>query len=69
MDADEILEGLTQEERLELLRRLIQDAERPRVEELSTEERLERLESIVAFGPMRWRGRRWHHAYGWHCCD
>lgn len=62
MDTEKILEGLTQEERLELLERLIQSTDQPREEELSVEQRLERLESLAGFGPERWRGRR--HGFG-----
>lgn len=72
MDAEKILEGLSREERLELLERLIQGAERAHEEELSTEERLERLEALVDWGPWRWRwGRHGHRApwrAGWAGC-
>jgi hypothetical protein len=57
MDTEKILEGLTQEERLELLERLIQSTDQPREENLSVEQRLERLESLIGFGPGH---RRWH---------
>jgi len=72
MDAEKILEGLSQEERLELLERLIQGAERAHEEELSTEERLERLESLVGWGPWRrrWGRRRYRGPWraGCPCC-
>ena len=59
MDTEKILEGLSQEERLELLERLIQGAERAHEESLGSEERLERLESLAGWGPWHWRwGRR-----------
>lgn len=68
MEGEKILEGLSQEERLELLERLIQGAERAREENLTIEERLERLESSGDWGPWRW-GRRayrgpWQPAWG-----
>jgi len=53
MDTEKILEGLTQEERLELLEHLIQSTDKPREEDLSVEQRLERLESLIGFGPER----------------
>ncbi|MFQ5408317.1 MAG: hypothetical protein ACE5FI_07860 [Anaerolineales bacterium] len=67
MEAEKILEGLTQEERLELLERLIQGAAQAREESLSTEERVERLEeSLWGGGPGRARrGRRFSGAPGW----
>ncbi|GMQ78577.1 MAG: hypothetical protein BMS9Abin02_1096 [Anaerolineae bacterium] len=60
MDAEEILEGLSQEERLKLLERLIQGAEQAQEESLSVEDRVERLESLVGLGPTRRRGHRGH---------
>ena len=39
MDTEKILEGLTQEERLELLEHLIQSTDKPREEDLSVEQR------------------------------
>jgi hypothetical protein len=73
MDTEKILEGLNQEERLELLEHLIQSTDRPREEDLSVEQRLERLESLVGFGPAsrRWRrpgfgfARRFRHCRGY----
>lgn len=50
MDADEILEKLSQEERLELLERLIKGASQAKEENLTLEERVERLERIVGVG-------------------
>ena len=80
MEAEKILEGLSQEERLELLERLIQGASQAHEESLSTEDRVERLEEAVfgrpwGFGP-RWafRGRRlrggprWAGWEGCPCC-
>lgn len=68
MDIESILEGLTQEERLALLERLVKSmagAETPE-EELTIEERVKRLEDIVlgwwGRGP-RW-GRQWGHRHG-----
>jgi len=79
MDAEKILEGLSQEERLELLERLIQGASRAQEESLSTEERVERLEESLwggrwwDFGPRRARrGRRFFGARGragWNGCQ
>jgi hypothetical protein len=67
MNVERILEGLSQEERLALLERLLKQASEQDEEELSTEERLDRLEEAVyrrrrrfGFGPPRWRGRRAH---------
>ncbi len=68
MDAEKILEGLSQEERLKLLERLIQGAEQAQDESLSVEERVERLESLVGMGPRRWRGHRDFRMSGCHCC-
>jgi hypothetical protein len=73
MDTEKILEGLTQEERLELLEHLIQSTDKPREEDLSVEQRLERLESLIGFEPERWRwrrpgfgfGRRYRHCRGY----
>jgi hypothetical protein len=52
MEAEKILEGLSQEERLELLERLIQGATQAQEESLTTEERVKRLEESL------WGGRR-----------
>ncbi len=49
-DVEKILEGLSQEERLKLLESLIQGASKAREENLSVEDRLERLEQIVLAG-------------------
>jgi hypothetical protein len=46
-EAEKILESLSQEERLKLLERLIQGAEEVKEEELTVEQRLERLEGAV----------------------
>ena len=67
MDAEKILEGLSQEERLKLLEQLIQGAEQAQEEELSLEDRVERLESLAGAGLQhhcqRWggHGRHRHH--------
>jgi len=58
MEAEKILEGLSQEERLELLERLIQGASQAHEESLSTEERVKRLEEVVLGGP-------WSFAHRW----
>lgn len=64
MNADEILEKLSQEERLELLERLIKGASEAQEEELTLEDRVERLEQMAGpgrMGPvrmMRGRGRK-----------
>jgi len=65
MDAEKILEGLSQEERLALLERLLKGAARQE-EDLSTAERVERLEEILlgrrrGFSPWwaRWRTSGW----------
>jgi len=60
MDVEKILEELSQEERLALLGRLLKGATGQEAD-LSTEERVKRLEEIVlgrwpGFGP--WRARR-----------
>jgi len=66
MDVEQIFEGLSQEERLALLERLLKQATKPDGETLSTEERLDRLEEAVhgrhrrfGFGPPwgDWRER------------
>jgi len=64
MDVEQILEGLSQEERLALLKRLLKQTAELDEEELTTEERLDRLEEAVyhrrrrlGFGPP-WRGGR-----------
>lgn len=78
MEADKILEGLSQEERLELLERLIQGASRAQEENLTTGERVERLEEALwggRGGLGLWRGRRgwsWFRGprwAGWHGCQ
>ena len=51
-NVEEILAGLSQEERLKLLESLIQGATKAREESLSVEERLERLEQIVLAGQL-----------------
>ena len=68
MDAEKILEGLSQEERLKLLERLIQGAEQAQDESLSVEDRVERLESLVGLGPRHRRGHRGFRMSGCHCC-
>ncbi len=67
MDAEEILEGLSQEEPLKLLERLIQGAEQAQEESLSVEDRVERLESQVGLGPRSRRGHRGLRMSGCHC--
>ena len=67
MNAEKILEGLSQEERLKLLERLIQGAEQAQEENLSVEDRVERLESQVGLGPRRGRGDRGSRMSGCHC--
>lgn len=72
MDVESILEGLSQEERLALLERLIKEAAEPSEEELSVEERLERLERLM-FGRRRWVHGPWRAAWHRHgvacmCC-
>ena len=67
MDAEKILEGLSQEERLKLLERLIQGAEQAKEESLSVEDRVERLESLVDLGPRRRRGHRSFRMSGCQC--
>lgn len=49
-EVDKILEGLSQEERLKLLERLIKGAENAYEESLTVEERLERLENMFLGG-------------------
>ncbi len=68
MDAEKILEGLSQEERLKLLERLIQGAEQAQDESLSVEERVKRLESLVGLGPRRRQEHRSFRMSGCHCC-
>ena len=68
MDAEEILEGLSQEERLKLLEQLIQGAEQAQKESLSVEDRVERLESLVGLGRRRQRGHRTFRMSACHCC-
>lgn len=65
MDAEKILEGLSQEERLKLLERLIQGAEQAQEESLSVEDRVERLESLVGLGPRH--GRHGPRMFACHC--
>ena len=67
MNAEKILEGLSQEERLKLLERLIQGAEQAQEESLSVEERVERLESQVGLGSRRRHGHRGSRMSGCHC--
>ena len=67
MDAEKILEGLSQEERLKLLERLIQGAEQAQEESLNVEDRVERLESLVGLGPRRRREHRGFGMSGCHC--
>ncbi len=70
MQAEKILEGLSQEERLELLERLIQGASQAQEESLTTEERVERLEQTLwggrwGFGPWQaGRGQRFFRGSG-----
>jgi hypothetical protein len=59
-EAEKILESLSQEERLKLLERLIQGAEEVREEELTAEERIERLEDAVLGGHRAGSGKRIH---------
>ncbi len=60
MEIDKILEGLSQEERLQLLERLVKEGaqKEAKPEDLSLEERVKRLEDYV-FGPRRGFGPRW----------
>lgn len=51
------LEGLSREERLELLRLLIQEGREADQQPLTLDERVERLESLAARSPWSW-GRR-----------
>lgn len=54
------LEGLSREERLELLRLLIQEGREADQKPLTLDERVERLESLVARSPGSWgRRARW----------
>ena len=78
MEAEKILEGLSQEERLELLERLIQGASRAQEESLTTDDRVERLEETLlgghwGFGPWQARcGRRFFggpRGAGWNGCQ
>lgn len=78
MEAEKILEGLSQEERLELLERLIQGATQAQEESLTTEERVERLEESLwggrlGLGPRQVRrGRgmfRGPRGAGWNGCQ
>ena len=54
-DVEEVIAGLSQDERLDLLERLIRGTEQPEDEPLSTEERIERLEKTT-----------WGHGCGCH---
>jgi cell division septum initiation protein DivIVA len=65
MNAEKILEGLTQEERLKLLEQLIQGAEQAQEEELSLEDRVDRLETVIFAAPHR-RSRHGHGPHGRH---
>ena len=67
MDSEKILEGLSQEDRLKLLERLIQGAEQAQEESLNIEDRVERLESLVGLGPRRRHGHRGPRMSGCHC--
>jgi hypothetical protein len=60
MEIDKILEGLSQEERLQLLERLVKEGaqKETKVEDLNLEERVKRLEDFV-FGSRRGFGPRW----------
>jgi hypothetical protein len=62
VEVDKILEGLSQEERLELLERLVKEGAQNE-ENLSLEERVKRLEDFV-FGGRRGFGP--HHAFRHH---
>jgi hypothetical protein len=59
VEVDKILEGLSQEERLELLERLVKEGAQTE-ENLSLEERVKRLEDFVFVGR---RGFGPHHAF------
>ncbi|MCP4427396.1 MAG: hypothetical protein GY803_23150 [Chloroflexi bacterium] len=50
MSNDEILDKLSQEERLELLERLIKGAAQAKEENLTLDQRVERLEKMAGFG-------------------
>lgn len=67
MDSERILEGLSQEERLKLLERLIQGAEQAQEESLSVEDRVERLESLAGLGPRHWHRYRGFRMFDCHC--
>jgi hypothetical protein len=60
MEIEKILEGLSQEERLQLLERLVKDdaQNEAKAEDLTLEERVKRLEDFV-FGARRGFGPRW----------
>jgi hypothetical protein len=68
MNPEDILEGLTQEERLDLLERLIQEASKSSPEELSLENRVRRLEAIVGWRHHRTHQHHPHPHTGSHCC-
>ena len=57
-EAEKILESLSQEDRLKLLERLIQGAEEVHEEELTTEERVKRLEDAIFRGSYTGSGKR-----------
>jgi hypothetical protein len=70
MEIDKILEGLSQEERLQLLERLVKEEaqKEAKTEDLSLEERVKRLEDFV-FGARRGFGPRWvmhRHSFAGH---
>lgn len=58
---DAILEGLSQEERMALLERLIRGGGQD--EDLSLEDRVDRLEAILLCGPFRF-ARHWGRRHG-----
>jgi hypothetical protein len=76
-EIDKILEGLSQEDRLKLLEQLIKGAEQAYEENLTVEERVERLESTFLGGAgccgprvivKRAHGRRAFAGEGMVCC-
>jgi cell division septum initiation protein DivIVA len=76
-EIDKILEGLSQEDRLKLLERLIKGAEQAYEENLTVEERVDRLENTLLGGASccgprvivkRAHGRRAFAAEGFGCC-
>ena len=64
-DVEEVIGGLSQDERLDLLERLIRGAERSDDEALSTEERIERLEKTVWGRGCGCRRGSGHSGSGW----